>query len=206
MTDSISYTSNDSVYYKVTVKNPNVYYKVKVIKLIKNGNRCRCDWEKNCFLYFINKENNDFPRTIKLENDFTGEKSTTISRYPEFCGKDRKDVQYSLKVEKENDGLHLWVYETNANVDNTAKKKIQVPYQDKQAGGNNIREWRLNRTFMYRFQNGKTIKNVFLEVAARQIDVNSLEILNWREGKNSLGDNALTSLKYPEFKGKYVTK
>jgi len=150
--------------------------------------------------------NDDFPRTLKLEDDFTGDKSTTVSRYPEFCGKDRKDVQYSLKVIKETDGLHLWVYETNATIDNSAKQKIEVPYKDKLSNGKTIREWRLERTYMYRFAKRGIIKNIFIEVSARQVDENSLEILNWKDGKNSLGDNALTCLKYPEFKGKYVTK
>ncbi|MFN7302194.1 MAG: hypothetical protein ACK5U7_12040 [Bacteroidota bacterium] len=204
--DSISYTQKDSIFYKLTIKNPNVYYKVKVIKLKKNGNLCNCDWEKNCFLYFTNRVNDDFPRTLKLEDDFTGDKSTTVSRYPEFCGKDRKDVQYSLKVIKETDGLHLWVYETNATIDNSAKQKIEVPYKDKLSNGKTIREWRLERTYMYRFAKRGIIKNIFIEVSARQVDENSLEILNWKDGKNSLGDNALTCLKYPEFKGKYVTK
>lgn len=201
--DSISYTRNDSIYYKVTVKNPNVYYKIKVIQLKKVGNPCNCDWEKNCFLYFVNKaENNDFPRTIRLEDDFTNEKSTTVSRYPEFCGKDRKDVQYFLKVEKGNDGLHLWIYQSNANVDNSAVQYKEVPFRDNVGK----REWRLNRTFLYRFDKNGIIKNVFIEVSARQVNENSLDIINWKEGTNSLGDNALSCLKYPEFKGKYVTK
>ncbi|MDD2987303.1 hypothetical protein [Flavobacterium sp.] len=201
--DSIRYERNDSVFYKITVKNPNVYYKVKVIKLKKNGNICNCDWEKRCFLYFVNRDaTNDFPRTIRLENDFTGEKSTTISRYPEFCGRDRKDVQYYLKVEKDDNGLHLYVYATNANVNSSAQRFLEVPYRD----NNGNREWRLNRTFLYRFDKGGVIKNVFIEVSARQSSENSLDILNWREGTNSFGDNALTALKYPEFKGKYVKK
>ena len=201
--DSIRYVRNDSIHYKITVQNPNVYYKVKIIKLKKVGNPCNCDWEKNCFLYFVNKKNNDFPRTIRLENDFSNEKSTTISRYPEFCGKDRKDVQYYLKVEKEKDsGLLLNVYATSANVNNSAKKVLEVPYKNE----NGKRTYRLDRTFLYRLIEKGRIKNVFIEVSAKQVDDNSIDIINWREGTNSMGNNALTSLKYPEFKGKYVKR
>lgn len=201
--DSIKYTKNDSIYYKVTVKNPNVYYKIKIIKFKKPSNFCNCDWEKNCFLYFANKENEDFPRLISLKNDFTGETSTTLSRYPEFCGKDRKEVQYLLKVEKDNIGkLHLFVYGTSTNINNPMEKILEVPFQD----NGEIREWRLNRTFLHRFDNKGIIKNVFIEVSARQTGEESLEIINWKKGTNSQGNNALTTLKYPEFKGKYVKK
>lgn len=202
--DSIKYSTSDSVYYKITVRNPNVYHKVKVIQIKKNGNVCNCDWEKRCFLYFTNRVNGDFPRTIRLKDDFSGETSTTISRYPEFCGKDRKDVQYFLKLEKDNAGLHIFVYSTDANVSNNAKKVLEVPFRDRVSDGK--REWRLNRTFLYRFANGGIIKNAFVEVSARQVDSDSVDLLNWKENTNSLGDNALTALKYPEFKGKYVTK
>jgi len=201
--DSIQYTKNDSVFYEVFVRNPNVYYKVKAIKLEKLGNPCNCDWEKNCFLYFTNenKETGEFPRTIKLEHDFTGEKSSTIARYPEFCGKDRKDVQVFIKTEKDNKGLHLWVYFTTGNVENPPTK-IEVPYQDDVKG----RKWRLDRTFLYRFDKDGIIKNLFVEVSARQISETAIELINWRENTNSYGDNALTCLKYPEFRGIYVTK
>lgn len=201
--DSIKYTKNDSIYYKVTVKNPNVYYKVKVIKLKKPSTFCNCDWEKNCFLYFANRENDDFPRLISLKVDFTGETSTTLSRYPEFCGKDRKETQYLLKVEKDSDEkLHLFVYGTSTSINNPMVKILEVPYQD----NGEIREWRLNRTFLHRFDNKGIIKNVFVEVSARQTGKESLEIINWKKGTNSQGNNALTTLKYPEFKGKYVKK
>lgn len=203
MLDSIKYLKNDSVYYKVTVKNPNIYYKVKVIKLKNPSNICGCDWETNCFLYFTNRVEEDFPRKITLKVDFIGEESTTVSRYPEFCGKDRVGVQYYLKVEKDENGkLHLFVYGTSANLDNPVEKKLEVPFRD----NGEIREWRLDRTYLYRFSKKGIIKNVYIEVAARQIDDEVIEILNWRKGTNSLGNNALTCLRYPEFKGKYVKK
>jgi len=219
--DSISYSQSDSIYYKLTVKNPNVYYKVKVIKLIKNGNLCNCDWETNCFLYFANREINtrgmqdqnlsynpygNFPRTIKLEDDFSGEKNTTLSRYPEFCGKDLKDVQYFLRVKKDDKGLHLWVYEKDATLGGGDKPKIEVPYQDNISGGQTIRLWRLDRTYLYRFTKGGIIKTVSIEVSARQTGENSLDIINYTEKTGGSGVKSLTCLKYPEFKGKYVRK
>lgn len=203
--DSISYEKNDSVFYRVKVKNPNVYYKIKVVQLKKVGNLCNCDWELRCFLYFVDRENNDFPRTFRLENDFTGERSRTQLRYPEFCGKDRKDVQYRLKVEKDpTTGLHLWIYQTTADVNNPEVAIKEVPFSDAKGAGK--REFRLNRTLLYRFYERKIIKRVFIEVSARQVDENTVEVINWREGTNSLGNNALTRLIYPEFKGKYVKK
>lgn len=202
--DSISYTKNDSIHYKVTIKNPNVYYKVKIIKLKKTTNVCNCDWEKNCFLYFVNKENDDFPRKIILTDDFIGEKSTTLSRYPEFCGKDRKEVQYQLKLiqNKDTKKLHLYVYGTSSKVNNPMEEKLEVPFRD----NGEIREWRLDRTFLYRYSKKGIIKNVYIEVSARQTGEKTIEIINWKEGTNSFGNNALTTLKYPEFKAKYVKK
>ena len=47
--DSISYKSNDSIYYKVVIKNPNVYSKVKIIKLNKVDTH---DWESICLYFF----------------------------------------------------------------------------------------------------------------------------------------------------------
>lgn len=200
--DSIKYTRNDSIFYDVKIKNPNVYYKVKVIKLKKKSNFCNCDWEKNCFLYFTNRVGEDFPRTTRLQYDFTDEKSTTISRYPDFCGKDRKDLQYFLKLDKVDDNLHLWVYSTSPNVNSSTKKILEVPYKDIDGK----RQWRLQRTYLNRFDNKGIIKNVYIEVSAEQIDENSIDLINWRKGTNSFGNNALTTLKYPEFKGKFVKR
>lgn len=199
--DSISYTRNDSIFYDVKIKNPNVYYKVKIIKLKKNGNYCNCNWENNCFLLFSYDPGKPGPEAkTKLTYDFTGQDSRTISIYPEFCGRDRKDLKYFLKLDKGDDGLHLWVYSTSANVNSSTKPVLEVPFKDI---GNN-RQWRLERTYLDRFTKGGIIKNVFVEVSAKQIEEDSIEIINYVD--NDTHTRYLTTLKYPEFKGKYVKK
>lgn len=197
--DSISYTKNDSIHYKIIVKNPNVYYKVKLIKLKKNGNVCGCNWETNCFLIFTNDPGKPGPESrTRLTYDFTGVKSRTISRYPEFCGRDREGWQFFLKLDKEGDGLHLWIYSTSTNVNNPAKKVIEAPFKDI----NGKRQWRLERTYMDRSTKGGIIKNVFVEVSAEQVNENSIEIIHFVDQENHT--RYLTTLKYPEFKGRYV--
>tara|TARA_R110002096_G_scaffold435772_2_gene662696 strand:- start:59 stop:1171 length:1113 start_codon:yes stop_codon:yes gene_type:complete len=199
--DSISYTRNDSIFYDVKIKNPNVYYKIKLIKLKKNGNPCNCDWESNCFLIFTEDPGKPGPEPrTKLSYDNTGVNSRTINRYPEFCGKDIKGWYYYLKLEKENDELQLWVWGTNTNVNSSEEQKKEVPFKVI----NGKKQWRLDRFYLDRSTKKGRIKNAYIEVSARQIDENSIEIIHFVEQGNST--RYLTTLKYPEFKGKYVKK
>ncbi len=199
--DSISYTKNDSIFYDVRIKNPNVYYKVKLIKLKRNGNPCNCNWETNCFLVFTNDSRGPElePRTT-LTYDFSGVNSRTMKIYPEFCGKDIKGWYYFLRLDRESDGLHLWVYGTSANVNSSAKKIIEVPFKDI----NSKRQWRLERTYLDRSTKKGRIKNAFIEVSGQQTSDDSMEIIHFVEQDDNT--RYLTTLKYPEFKGKYVRK
>lgn len=200
--DSISYTKNDSVFFDLKIKNPNVYYKIKLIKLKRNKNPCGCDWETNCFLHFAYEEGKaGIPETTKLSYSFAGVENRTIQIYPEFCGKDIKEQRYFLKLDKDDEGLHLWVYGRGNGLNSSTKKLIEVPYEEV----NGKREWRLERTYLDRLQRKGIIKNVFVEVSAKQLDDNSLEIINY-EYNSAEKKIPRTTLKYPDFKGKYVTK
>lgn len=203
--DSLKYIKGDSVYYKIVIGNPTVYFQVKVINLLANGNLCRCDWEKCCLKYLAYRptRRSQFPGTTRLIIGKASGKDVTGTFNPDFCGPDgQSSVGFFLKVENSpKKGMTLSVWGTDGTARNSLKKFMDVPVDV----DGTLRTWRLDRTYLTTFQHGATVlKSVYIEVSAKQVDATSLDVLNWKEGTNDLCNNALTCLRYPEFKAIYT--
>jgi len=201
--DTLSRSTIDSVFYRMEIYEPGVYNKVRVIRIKQNGNICNCNWETNCFSYFVNYGTGGFPRADTLIAG-SETKHATILAKPVFCGKDNKGLVYQLQVVRDDKGLHLWLLTSQGNKNNAMSRKLEVPFKDVMVKGKPVREWNLGKTFLYRYMSNDVIKNIFLEVVAKQITNDKLVILNWKEGKPGYSDIKLSTLKYPEFKAVFV--
>ena len=110
-----------------------------------------------------------------------------------------------MGLRKENGQLKLFLLESkNSNGRNREKSNrqaiIEIPYKDEDGK----RYWNMDKTLVNKYYFRKRIKKVFVQVAAREIDNNTIELINWYG--NSTCRNAVTYISYPEFKATYVKK
>ena len=197
--DSISLKNNDSIYYKSTIKNPDVYYKIRVaqVELLKPER-----WSSKC-MYFYNREqygkDEDFPETKILKLDDLDRYNKTPSRYPEFYGmmKDRKDLYYYFNLTGKKNDMNLVLYGVRNNTEGGEKPIDTIPYIEKDGK----RIWRKKKYLVDRIPHKNRVKKVYIQIAARQIDEESVEIINWYD--SSVCKNALTNMTYPEYRIRY---
>lgn len=195
--EDMSYTHKDSVQYKMTIANPNVYYKVRVIEY---QNIVKTDWN-NYWLYFLDfhkgKEVKKQSKT-KLIVDATGIQSQTDPLYPEFWGVDNTDLQFKIELKKENDKLKLYILGKGLDFSGNWKIVKEIPDV-----GDNV--WRLDRELVYSFPYKGVTKKVYVQCIAKMVDDNSIEIINW-VGNSKRLNSAKTFMQYPEIKFVYKTK
>ncbi len=197
--DSISLKNNDSIYYKSTIKNPDVYYKIRVaqVELLKPER-----WSNYC-MYFYSKEQygkeEDFPETRTLKLDDLDRYNKTPSRYPEFYGmmKDRKDLYYYFNLVGEKNNMDLVLYGVRNDTKGGEQPLDTIPYIVRDGK----RIWRKKKYLVDRIPHKNRVKKVYIQIAARQIDEETVEIINWHY--TSSCKNALTNMTYPEYRIRY---
>lgn len=195
--EDMSYAHKDSVQYKMTIANPNVYYKVRVIEY---QNIVNINWNKY-WLYFLDFNKGKEVKnqaTTKLVVDATGIQSQTAPFYPEFWGADNTDVQFKIELKKENGKLKLYILAKGIDFSGNWKIVKEIPNVD-----DNV--WRLDRELVYSFAYKGVTKKVYVQCIAKKVDDNSIEIINWVGNRKQL-NSAKTFMQYPEIKFEYKTR
>lgn len=198
--DSISTHKEDSISYKMTLANPNVYYKVKLIKF--NG-ITKHDWDNKYWKNFYNPNGRiKSNRADSLEPTFNliytpleDRNYTSPAIYPEvWGGGDPKDKKVRLIAKKVNNELKLFIQYTNT---------IDGAWNDYEVKAETIdgkKYWKLDRTLIYSFEIGKITKLVYVQVRGEENGKDIIMIKSWG---SSLQDK-LTFMQYPEMKFKYL--
>ncbi|MBW4888483.1 hypothetical protein KXQ82_02100 [Mucilaginibacter sp. HMF5004] len=196
--DSISSESKDSVSYKMLVANPDVFYKVKIVKLLNGSSH---DWNKY-FLYFssnlhVRDDGQNAPTnidsTFELEWTPNETRNASYSRYPEFWGKDRKDVEFRLLTKKISNDLRLFISYKSGKFSNNWVN-IEVPY----SVIDNKRYWNMDRQLVYTFEFKNVIKLVYVQIRAYQKNDNVITIISSDSGDKQ------TFMQYPEVSLEYI--
>lgn len=197
--DSISYSNEDSVAYKMTVANPDVFYKIKIIKF---ENLARRDWERY-WKFFTNPSgritNNGQPEpTFNLIYTPLETTNSTNEIYPEFWGpKDPNDVRFRLTAKKINDSLRLFIQYRGRSFNNQWNDVEIAPrfYNGK-------RYWVFDRSLIYTFDFRNTTKMVYIQVRGEENGPDKIKITSW----SPLIKDKMTFMQYPEIKLKYVDR
>lgn len=197
--DSITYKSNDSTYYKAIIKNPNVYYKVKVVKF-----KSKSSSTDNKCLYFSSYDRNinNFPKTQKIKS---GE-ITSPGIKPMFSDNSLASAEFALGAKNENGVLNLYIFSNKGTIGGQLEPLYLVPV----VGIDNNKRHFLVRSYVAinmrkgGFLSPNRTKQAIISVEAKQIDENTIELINWED--NSYCQNARTIMRYPEFTFKYVKK
>lgn len=194
--EDMSYKSSDSVQYKMTISNPNVYYKVRVIKY---NNIVDADWN-NIWKYFLLKSNKKNSITT-LTTSVREIQNETPKIYPEFVGKlDNKDLQFKISLEKDSI-LHLYIKAKGIDQSGNWKNIKEIPFITD--AGTQI--WRMDQELVHTFYYNGVVKKTYVTCFAIQKNTNSVEVINWRGNKKVLAD-AKTYIQYPEIKFEYITE
>lgn len=200
--DSLSISKDDTLSYKMTLANPNVYYKVKLIKF---KGITKHDWDNRYWKNFSNPNGRIISnRTDALEPTFNlvytpseDKNSTFPSIYPEVWGHgDPKDKKVRLTAKKINNELKLFIQYTNS---------IDGAWNDYEVKAETIdgkKYWKLDRTLIYSFEIRKITKLVYVQVRGEEYGKDTIMIKSWGA---SLQDK-LTFMQYPEMKFKYLKK
>lgn len=203
--DNISSNRSDSVSYKMTLANPNVYYKVKLIKFKGITNH---DWDNRYWKNFKNPNGRIVNRTDGLEPTFNliytpleDKNSTLPPLYPEVWGSgDPKDKKVRLTAKKVNDELKLFIQYTNT-IDGAWND-----FEVKSETINGKKYWKLDRALIYSFEIkkilGKITKLVYVQIRGEENGKDTIMIKSWG---SSIQDK-LTFMQYPEMKFKYLKK
>jgi hypothetical protein len=191
--DSISYKQKDSIFYKATIKNPNVYHKIKMAKIKVLDSDY---WASRCLYFFNNVAKDERPyesETLKLSPIDAGNKTKT--RYPEFKGKnDRADLYYYFKLTGGKGDMNLVLFSSNVGWHGGDKAIDTIPYTE----SNGTRYWRKDKYLAGQIFHRNRVKKVYIQVSARQTGEETIEIVNYSgEGRCS---SALTSMTYPEYR------
>lgn len=192
--EDMAYTHRDSIQYEMTIANPSVYYKVRVVNYL---NITKVDWN-NYWLYFSKGKNVKKQNSTKLVIDPLGIKSSTDPFYPEFWEVNNTDIQFKIELREEDSKLKLYILGKGFDYEGNWRIVKEVPTV---ANG----MWRLDREFIYSFPYKGVTKKVYIQCIARAIDKNTVEIINWVDNKRKL-INAKTFMQYPEIKFEYKTK
>lgn len=199
--DSISTSKNDTLSYKMTLANPNVYYKVKLVKF---KGITRHDWDNRYWKSFANPNGRIKSRNDGLEPTFNlvytpleDKNSTLPPIYPEVWGSgDPKDKKVRLTAKKINNELKLFIQYTNS-VDGAWND-----YEVKSETIDGKKYWKLDRTLIYSFEIRNITKLVYVQVRGEENGKDTIMIKSWG---NSIQDK-LTFMQYPEMKFKYLKK
>jgi hypothetical protein len=191
--DSMAYKSADSLTYRLTIYNPNVYYKVRFVEFKQIT---KVDW--NRYWKYFSTNNN--PSTTILTVDATGIKSKTKAKHPEFWGSnDNTSIEFRIDLKKEGDLLQLYLMGKLADFKGNWKQIRQIPYEME----NGMQVWRMDREFVYNFVHNGVTKKVYVQCVAKQTAKNQVTIYNWVDSPGSI-DNAQTYMQYPEIKFVYL--
>lgn len=202
--DSLSTHKDDTISYKMTLANPNVYYKVKLIKFI---GITKHDWDNKYWKNFRNpngiiKTRTDVAiadqPTFNLVYTPSEDKNSTLPPiYPEvWGGGDPKDKKVRLTAKKVNNELKLFIQYTNT---------IDGGWNDYEVKAETVegkKYWKLDRTLIYSFEIGKVTKLVYVQVRGEENGKDTIIIKSWG---SSLQDK-LTFMQYPEMKFQYLKK
>lgn len=199
--DNISTSKNDTLSYKMTLANPNVYYKVKLVKF---KGITRHDWDNRYWKSFANPNGRIKSRNDGLEPTFNlvytpleDKNSTLPPIYPEVWGSgDPKDKKVRLTAKKINNELKLFIQYTNS-VDGAWND-----YEVKSETIDGKKYWKLDRTLIYSFEIRNITKLVYVQVRGEENGKDTIMIKSWG---NSIQDK-LTFMQYPEMKFKYLKK
>lgn len=196
--DSVSYTRNDSISYRVTISNPNVFYKIKIIQFKqitkRNWNQYYKYWNSPSL---PNTSGHTPPPSFKLIYTYDELNNNSNEIYPEFWGT-RDNKQYTLKFRlmKEDNDLNLYIIIKNSSFYGSHSIKLS----SKTIEGKKY--WNLDQQFVDSFEFNKVIKLVYVTLRAKQLDENTVEVTNWQNLMDFNGKR--TYLQYPEFKFKYL--
>ncbi|WP_428331618.1 hypothetical protein [Mucilaginibacter sp.] len=187
LVDSVSSKSKDSVTYKMKVANPNVFYKVKIVKIGKP----KTDWDRYYKCFYTKADAADGPtgEDITLTYDAMETANETFALYPEYGGKKRKDINFKLRAKVVNGDLKLFYVYTTGKVKNVENEtEIPVAVENKQL------YWKLNQSLIYSFptNDGETTKLVYLTLRAEATGPNTIVVHNGVKGL------PISYLKYPE--------
>lgn len=202
--DSISTHKEDTLSFKMTLANPNVYYKVKLIKF---KGITRHDWDNKYWKNFSNPNGIiktrtdvaivDQPAFNLVYTPLEDKNSTVPPIYPEvWGGGDPKDKKVRLTTKKINNELKLFIQYTNS---------IDGAWNDYEVQSETIdgkKYWKLDRILIYSFEIGNITKLVYVQVRGEENGKDTIMIKSWG---SSLQDK-LTFMQYPEMKFKYLKK
>jgi hypothetical protein len=199
--DSISTHREDSLSYKMVLANPNVYYKVK---LIKYKGITKHDWENRYWKNFTNpngiiKSNrkDGLQPTFNLIYTPLETQNSTPSIYPEvWGGGDPKHIRFRLCTKKVDGELKLYIQHTGS-IDGTWND-----YEVKSETVDGKKYWKLDRALIYSFEIGKITKLVYIQVRGEENGKDTIMIKSW----GSSMQDKLTFMQYPEVKFEYLKK
>lgn len=197
--DNISTKNKDSISYKMVLVNPNVYYKVK---LIKYKGITRHDWENRYWKSFNNPNGRiKSDRKDGLEPSFNliytpmEDKSTSNANYPEvWGGGDPKHILFRLRAKKINNELKLFIQYTGSMGGGWNDYEVKSEIIDGK------KYWKLDRTLIYSFEIRNVTKLVYIQVRGEENEKDVITIKNW----GSTMQDKLTFMQYPEIKFEYI--
>lgn len=198
--DNISTQNKDSISYKMVLANPNVYYKVK---LIKYKGITKHDWENRYWKSWSNPNGRiRSDRQDGLEPTFNliytplEDKSISTAIYPEvWGGGDPKHILFRLRVKKINNDLKLFIQYTGSIGSGWSDYEIIPEVVDGK------KYWKLDRTLIYSFDIRNVTKLVYIQVRGEENAKDIVTIKNW----GSTIQDKLTFMQYPEIKFEYIT-
>jgi hypothetical protein len=197
--DSISSQKKDSIYLKTTIANPNIYFKIKMIKYKKSDNH---DWEKYWKSFTNSRARIRNPISTDPDNSFNliytpnELQNYTDWIFPEFWGPwDRKDVNFRLIAKKNNGELKLFIEKKEGNLNN----KI-IPIEIPSTIVNGKKYWKFDRSLVHTFEKKNKTKLVYIQIRAEENGSDTIKVLSWFP----LIKDKLTFMQYPEVKLNYV--
>lgn len=191
---SVSSKNNDSSSYTMTLRNPNLCYKIKLLRY-KGLNRH--DW--SIYGKSFQNANDNGARPAKFLLQYTDEEDKNFSNehYPDtWGGGDPKNYLFKLIAKKnENDSLRLYIqYKVSLGGDWT-------DYKVTPRFANGKVYYKMDGQSVYSFDIKKgIIKYVSFKINALQKDETSIEVFNWKNRESE----RLTWMQYPEIKVEYL--
>lgn len=204
--DSINYSKMDSVFYRITLINPNIFYKVKIVSLKK----LKHYWGKY-YKYFNSptssitspsdsqtsgiKRPKNIPPAFLLIYTPLEDLNQSYELYPEFWGKDRTEVRFKLIIREVNGDLKLYISYTKGEANNT-----WVDYEVISKVVSGKKYWILDRKLVYYFDYKDITKLVYITLKAQQIDDHTIKVSNYIDTRR------LSFMQYPALEFSYISE
>lgn len=198
--EDLNISNKDSIIYKFSIANPNIFYKVKIIEPSRFNNH---NWERYYKSFYNPKgmiEPNLYfpPPAFKLIYTPLQTANSTSEIYPEFWGSnDNRNILVRLTLKKVENELKLFI-QFKPNSMNGSYNEYEVESKIVESK----KYWVMDRKLIYNFEYRGRTKLVYVQVKAEQISPNEVKVTNWDGGNMNTGKQ--TFMQYPEIKFKYL--